>query len=268
MAHRALARALQLVLSNLGRVTLANLCAFAALLPILLIWMALMGAHAIVSAFGLKALLAVVTAGWVWACFSWLASWTVDLARGGAYPSMGSFTWAWIKHSLFPRSLAYSILAFFFCVIALALVFYGRIMPLPAALRLTLLCLTFSLGLWGAMAAHLALGFGAEPGLGAWEQLKLAILAPVAYLPSSVFALLLGAWFSGALALGALRYYPAQARWLFPLFMPLAFMPVATLGLLLAFLAFLAEEMQLASLGFPPTQPKLPGIRELFRPWE
>jgi hypothetical protein len=139
---------------------------------------------------------------------------------------------------------------------------------LPPALRLILLCLTASLGLWGAMAAQLALGFGAEPGLGAWEQLKLAAFAPVAYLPSSFFALVLGAWFSGALALVALHFYPTVARWLFPLFMPLAFLPVVTLGLLAAFLAFLAEEMQMASLGFPPPQPRLPGLREIFRPWE
>jgi|GEM_PF-5554375 hypothetical protein len=268
MAHRALARALQLVLSHLGRVTLANLCAFAALLPALLVWMALMGSHPVVSAFWLKALMAAALAAWAWACFSWLASWTVDLARGSRHASLAGFTGAWVRQSLAPRSLAFAALALFFTANGLALLFYGWIMPLPPALRLILLCLTASLGLWGAMAAQMALGFGAEQGLGAWEQLKLASFAPVAYLPSSFFALVLGAWCSGALALAALRFWPAVARWLFPLFMPLAFLPVVTLALMAAFLAFLAEEMQMASMGFPPPQARLPGLREVLRPWE
>jgi len=268
MGHRALARALHLVLSNLGRVTLANLSAFAALLPALLAWLAIMGPHPIVAAFWIKALMAAAVAAWGWACMSWLASWTLDLARGGAHAGMGGFTRAWIRQSLAPRSLAFAALAAFFGATSLALAFYGWIMPLPPALRLVLLCLTASVGLWGAMAAHLAIGFGAEPGLGAWEQLKLAAFAPVAYLPASFFALVLGAWFSGALALAILHFFPTVARWLFPLFMPLAFLPVVTLALLASFLAFLAEEMQLASLGYPPPQPRLPGLREILRPWE
>jgi hypothetical protein len=257
MGPRALARATAFILNHLGASFLANLAVFFSLFPLIFF------------ANRRNPVVLLLVGGWAWLWAGWLTAWAADRLRGGDPEGLSAMSRRWLRRGLARHAALYLVLLAFAFLVSLAAWFYGKLFAEMAVLRFTLWGLTLSLGLWGVMAGMAALAFSPEPESRFREILKRSCLAPVAFLPSWLFALAAAAYLSGAFGLVTLMNLPGASRWaLLPLLLPLALVPALTLSLLAAFLACLADEVSMAALGFPPPVSRMPSIREVFMPWE
>jgi hypothetical protein len=257
MTQRALSRALIFVATQSGPCFLANVSVFFLILPMLFL--------SDFKSLWVRGLVAF----WIWLALGYLAAWSMDRMRGGVWGSVWAFSKHWLKVlALKQAAFGLGVMA----ALAITLVgvrFYSVVLNAPIAAKIVLFCMSLSFGFWVILAALMGFGYTTEEDLGFKDLVKLAFIAPLAYLPSALLAGVMVIYLSGGMGFLAMQVAPHASRWwFFPLLLPFAFLPAFSLVLLTAFVSLLVEEMRLDSLGYPAPLIRFPSVREIFMPWE
>lgn len=134
----------------------------------------------------------------------------------------------------------------------------------PGTLRLALKIATASVALWVLLASYSSLALGNGEGTGWFKRLRLYAVAPLAWLPAILGSLLLGVIVTGVVGL----LIPPQ-HWAARVFgLPLFFAPVFTSALAAGMLAAVDLEIRAVIDKRSLKEAHVPGLKELFKPWE
>ena len=201
---------------------------------------------------------------WAW---SWMAlAWLVEAMRRRFEGRQGWMSWTgdWLKESG-PRHLGNGlVLAAGMAWVAFNAAFWLSLGERSPLVSVALVAATVSFGLWLGLAGMVSLGLASGPGPGGLRRAKIYALAPLAWFPSCLAAALSLALLSGVFALLA-----GVDHWAVRLAaVPLFFLPVFTSAMAGGILAAMDGEIRAAAMDRPSVDSKLPGLRELFRPWD